>query len=92
MCDFVFENLEDMDEEIFPVTLTDPKTRFQSGTIFLKLNYTPIDINLVNPAWVDSLLEASKLQNKFEFINDHLQNEFKDDCQFGFLSMELASL
>ena len=28
MCDFVFENLEDMDEEIYPVTIVDPKTRF----------------------------------------------------------------
>ena len=38
------------------------------------------------------LQEASKLENKFEYINDHLKNEFKDDCQFGYLTMELQTL
>ena len=92
MCEFVFENLEDMAEELYPVTLMDPKTNFRFGTLFLKLNYRALDNSLVNPAWTDHLLEASKLQNKYEYINDHLQNEFKDDCQFGFLAVELSSL
>ena len=42
--------------------------------------------------WSDNLMIGSHLENKFEFFNDHLANEFKDDCQFGFLSMELDSL
>ena len=72
MCEFVFENLEDTDEELYPVTLIDPKTNFRFGTLFLKLNYRPLDSSLMNPAWTDHLLEASKLLNKYEYINDHL--------------------
>ena len=92
LCEFIFENLEDVDEEIYPVTLKNPRTGLQAGTIFFKLNYKPIDEKLVNPAWKGYLKEASKLDNKYEYFNDHLQNEFKDDCQFGYLSLELETL
>ena len=80
LCEFIFENPEDKDEEIYPVTLINPRTLLQAGTIFFKLNYKPIDSALVNPAWEKDLLVASKLENKYEYINDHLKNEFKDDC------------
>ena len=32
------------------------------------------------------------MPNKYEFFNDCLANEFKDDCQFGSLALELDSL
>ena len=42
--------------------------------------------------WANNLLEASCLKNKFEFFNENLANEFKDDCKFGQLCVELTSL
>ena len=32
------------------------------------------------------------IENKYEFFNENLANEFKDDCQFGRLSVELVAL
>ena len=46
----------------------------------------------MDPAWTGFLKEASQLEDKYEYINDHLQNEFKDDCQFGYLTFELTTL
>ena len=37
-------------------------------------------------------MEESQLEDKFEFFNDQLTNDFKDQCQFGYLDIELGSL
>lgn len=56
------------------------------------MRYTALSKDLLQPNWTNNLLEASKLSNKFEFFNDNLANSFKDDCQFGVLTVELRSL
>ena len=92
LAEFVFDNLDDADEELYPVTLKDKKTGFESGTLFIKISYKPIDKSLLDAAWTNKLLAAQHLDNKFEYFNDNLANEFKDDCQFGFLTLELGQL
>lgn len=92
LAEFVFENVEDADEELYPVTLTDKKTGFQAGTLFIKIAYRPMDSGLLDPTWGNKLQAASHLENKYEYFNDNLANDFKDDCQFGYLQMELDSL
>ena len=92
LAEFVFENLNDADEELYPVTLKDKRTGFEAGTLFVKINYKPIEKELLTDQWPDNLKAAAHLENKFEYFNDHLANEFKDDCQFGSLSMELETL
>ena len=85
MAEFVFENLDDADEELYPVTLKDKKTGFENGTLFIKINYKPMDKSLLSSTWPDKMHSAQQLKDKFEFFNDQLANEFKDDCQFGYL-------
>ena len=51
LAEFVFENTEDADEELYPVTLQDKRTGYKAGTIFIKINYKPIDKTLLNPNW-----------------------------------------
>ena len=85
MAEFVFENLDDADEELYPVTLKDKKTGFENGTLFIKINYKPMDKSLLSSTWPDKMRSAQQLKDKFEFFNDQLANEFKDDCQFGYL-------
>jgi len=51
-----------------------------------------MDTALLSPAWPEKVRSAGQLSDKYEFFNDFLTNEFKDDCQFGFLKMELDSL
>lgn len=80
LAEFVFENLDDADEELYPVTIKDKKTGFESGTLFIKINYKPMDKGLLSPSWPEKLRTASQLPDKFEFFNDCLANEFKDDC------------
>lgn len=92
LAEFVFDNASDEDEELYPITLRDPRTGFEAGTLFVKIEYKPIDEKLLDISWADNLKAGSHLDNKFEFFNDHLTNEFKDDCQFGYLAMELESL
>ena len=84
--------MEDADEEFYPVTLTDKRTGFQAGTLMIKINYKPIQKNLLVATWADKLLSESALLDKYEFFNDQLANEFKDDCQFGYLSFALNTL
>lgn len=81
----MFENLDDADEELYPVTLKDKKTGFENGTLFIKINYKPMDKSLLSSTWPDKMRSAQQLKDKFEFLNDQLANEFKDDCQFGYL-------
>ena len=81
----MFENLDDADEELYPVTLKDKKTGFENGTLFIKINYKPMDKSLLSSTWPDKMRSAQQLKDKFEFFNDQLANEFKDDCQFGYL-------
>jgi hypothetical protein len=50
------------------------------GSIFLSAEYTPIDESLIHSRWSSNLLEASCLEDKFEFFNDHLKSPFKDQC------------
>ena len=49
LAEFVFENLDDEDEELYPVTLRDKRTGFEAGTLFIKINYKPMDASLLNP-------------------------------------------
>ena len=58
MAEFVFENLDDVDEELYPITLKDKKTGFESGTLFIKINYKPIDKALLTPSWPEKLTSA----------------------------------
>ena len=92
LAEFVFDNANDADEELYPITLKDKRTQFEAGTLFVKIAYKPIQEDLLAIGWSDNLMIGSHLENKFEFFNDPLANEFKDDCQFGFLGMELDSL
>ena len=59
LAEFVFENLDDEDEELYPVTLKDKKTGFEAGTLFIKINYKPIDHSLLSPSWPEKLRSAS---------------------------------
>ena len=74
------------------MTLKDKRTGFEAGTLFIKINYKSIDEKLLSPNWSDKLVGPKQLDNKYEFFNDNLANEFKDDCQFGSLTLELDSL
>jgi len=62
------------------------------GTLFFTTTYQPIEISLVNRTWPTNLNVADALPDKYEFFNDHLTNEFKDTCQFGYLTVELDGL
>lgn len=62
------------------MTLKDKRTGFEAGTLFIKISYKPIDKNLLDATWSAKLQAASRLENKFEYFNDNLANEFKDDC------------
>lgn len=77
---------------IYPLTIRSSRGQFEAGTLFLNMKYSALSKNLLQPDWANRLLEASNLENKFEFFNDNLANEFKDDCQFGQLTVELVSL
>ena len=79
LAELVFENLDDADEEFYPVTLRDKRTGFEAGTLLLKVNYKPIESKLLSPDWPRQL-KTGAISNKFEFFNDNLANEFKDDC------------
>jgi len=57
------------------------------GTVFITTEYQPINTQLLHPDWVKNLKEASQLEDKFEFFNDFLTNEFKDQVQFGYLTV-----
>lgn len=70
LAEFVFENLEDADEEFYPVTLTDKRTGFQAGTLMIKINYKPFQKNLLAPTWADKLLSEAALVDKYEFFNE----------------------
>lgn len=70
LAEFVFENLDDADEELYPVTLKDKRTGFEAGTLFIKISYRPMDSKLLAPTWPDKLLAPSHLEDKFEFFND----------------------
>ena len=48
------------------------------GSIFLVAEYTPIAESLMHSNWPSNLREASQLEDKFEFFNDHLKSPFKD--------------
>ena len=48
--------------------------------MFIKINYKPMDKSLLSSAWPDKMRSAKQLKDKFEFFNDQLANEFKDDC------------
>jgi hypothetical protein len=62
------------------------------GTVELHMNFKAIDKGLLQPDWAKNLRVSSMLENKYEFFNDNLANEFKDDCQFGKLYVSLRSL
>lgn len=62
------------------------------GTVFLTAEYWPMDAALLKSSWKVNLLEPhSPYFDKYEFMNDNLQNVFIDKCQFGYLQMELDS-
>lgn len=54
----MFENLDDADEELYPVTLKDKKTGFENGTLFIKINYKPMDKSLLSSTWPDKMRSA----------------------------------
>lgn len=57
------------------------------------MKYEALDSNLLNQTWPNALRGPKKmLDSKYEFFNEQLANEFKDDCQFGFLSLELTNV
>ena len=64
----------------------------KAGTLFFTNTYEPTDKILVDSVWPATLNVASQLSDKYEFFNDHLRNEFKDSCQFGYLKVDLDSL
>lgn len=84
------QDLSGSEGALFPVTVM--KAAFVVGEVFLSFKYKPIDEALLRPKWSTNLKEASQLDDKFEFFNEQLKNDFKDDCQFGYLSIELARL
>ena len=53
MAEFVFENLDDDDEELYPVTLKNKRDGFEAGTLFIKINYKPMDASLITPTWTE---------------------------------------
>jgi len=48
------------------------------GSIFLVAEYSPFAESLMHAHWPSNLREASQLEDKFEFFNDHLKSPFKD--------------
>jgi hypothetical protein len=74
---------------IYPVTLINKRTLFKSGSLFLNVTYKPISSALIYNDWP---LKLNNPGNKFEFFNENLMNAFRDDCQFGYLTVELSSM
>ena len=55
LCEMVFENPEDEDEELVPITLLDKKSGFQAGTIFINMKYEALDSTLLDQTWPNEL-------------------------------------
>lgn len=89
--DLVFA-MENDTKCILPITLSDKASGLSTGTIFVQFRFIPLDAKLLHENWPSKLLEASKMENKYEFFNDNLSNTFKDFCQFGYVQLELIDL
>jgi len=76
--EIVFDRPDFEADNFYPISMKQKRTNFVAGTLFCECEYKAMDRNLLAPEWITSLKLSKDLDNKYEYFNDHLANEFKD--------------